>query len=187
MRRCLVPLLVIVSMPLFAQVPPPRRGVVIRPSRGPQAFTAEAAVKQAMEQLGEEKKIYDRDLEVLKHLRNADIALTDPMQPNNAIEKAFDEVGTAKGLNPDFLVYQGCVKAAQALEDAKRSPMSADFGRLRATLRSEATGPATRVVARNGARLQDETLAWIRIQELISSHLRQLAEITSESLRAAEQ
>ena len=152
-----------------------------------QAGFAETAVKQAMDQLVAQKKIYDRDLEVLQHLKNADAALTDPMQPNNAIQKAFDEVDTAKGLTSDFIVTQGVIKASSALEDARRSPVSADFGQLRTIVRTEAIGPASRVVARNGSRLQDETLAWIRVQELISSHLRSLAEIGAQSLRAAQQ
>lgn len=177
---------VVIALPLLVLAQSPRR--VIRPM-GPnmQAGTAESAVKQAMDQLVAEKKAYERDLEVLQRLRNADVALTDPMQPNNAIQKALDEVEVAKGLAGDLTVKLGVIKIAQELEAARRSPLSADFGRLRGILRSEAAGPAVRLVARNGAKLAEDSLAWIKVQELISSHLRSLAEISAESLRATQQ
>lgn len=187
MRTCVVTLLAtVVCVPLLAQTPRGRRVYGPMPAAA-QAATAENAVKQAIEQLGNEKKAYDRDLEVLDHLRSADLALTDPVQPYNAIEKAYDEVERAKSMATDLLVSDGIIKVERQIEDARRSPTVADFGRLRASLRSDAIGPAARLVARNGAKLQDETLAWIRVQELIAAHLRQLAEITSASLRAAQQ
>jgi hypothetical protein len=176
--------LAIACLPLFGQAPPPRT------ARGPSGIFAERAeiqVKQAIDQLATDKKNYDRDLEVLTHLRIADVALTDPMQPHNAIEKAFEEVGKAKSAVSDFATKDGIIKVAQQLEDARRSPTGADFGRLRSGLRTDALGPAIRVAARNGAKLSEETLAWIRVQELISGHLRQLSEITSASLRATQQ
>ena len=184
-----LPLLVVTtlfSFSLLAQ-PAPRTRVVPQLPRSLQAGAAEAAVKQAMDQLAADKKAYERDLDVLRHLRAADVALTDPMQPNNAVQKAHEEVGAAKILNPEFTVMQGVIRAEKEIENARLSPMTTDFGRLRGIIRTEAIGPASRVVARNGARLQDDTLSWIRVQELISSHLRQLAEISAESLRAASQ
>jgi hypothetical protein len=140
-----------------------------------------------MDQLAAEKKTYDRDLEMLRHLRLADEALTDPMQPNNAIQKAYEEVGRAKSLVPELFVLQGVTRVEKEVETARLSPATTDFGRLRGILRTEVIGPASRLVARDGARLQEETLSWIRVQELISAHLRQLAEISAESLRAAAQ
>jgi len=81
---------------------------------------------------------------------------------------------------------QGVVKSERALEDARRSPMTADFGRLRAILRDEAVGSASRVAVRDALRLEDETLAWLRVQQLIAEHLRSISEISNQSLRAAE-
>jgi len=150
------------------------------------AEMAEGAVKQAMQQLGDVKKTCERDIGVLTHLRAADDVLTDPMQPENAVQKAFEEVGAAKALVPDFLVMQGVVHAERVLEDARRSPMTADFGRVRALLRDEAVGPASRVAVRDALRLEDEAMAWLRVQQLIAEHLRSISEISNQSLRAAE-
>jgi hypothetical protein len=162
----------------------------VRPVPGPRiaggALTAEMAVKQAMEQLAATKKAYDRDVEVLNFLRGADDALADAMQPSNAIEKAYESVEKAKGSGPDFTVMQGVLKIERELESARRSPIGADFGRLRSVLRDEALGPAIRVAARNALRLQEESLAWLRVQELIAAHVRTLTEISGESLRAAQ-
>jgi hypothetical protein len=175
------------SLSVIAQ-PSPRRGRVMPPMpKSMQAVTAESAIKQAMDQLASEKKVFDRDVDVLRHLRASDEALNDPMQPHIAIQKAYEEVAAAKALNPELLVMQGVIKAERELEAARLSPASTDFGRLRGIVRDEAIGPAARLVARNGARLQEETLSWIRVQELISSHLRAVAEISAESLRAALQ
>lgn len=162
-------------------MPPPG---VVRTSGSAQS--AEIAVKQAMEQLASFRKMYDRDVEVLNNLRGADDALADAMQPSNAIQKAYESVEHAKALGPDFLVMQGVIKIERELESARRSPMSADFGRLRSVLRDEALGPAIRLVARNALRLQEETLAWMRVQELIAAHVRTMTEIAGESLRAAQ-
>ncbi len=188
MRTFIVVLLIgTFSLPLIAQRSPSRR-VVERPmSANMQAGVAESAIKQAMQQVAAVKARYDRDLDVLGHIRAADEALTDPMQPNNAIQKAFEEISAAKALNPEFLVLQGVIAAERELEAARLSPATTDFGRLRGIIRAEAAGPAARLVARNGAVLQEETLAWLRVQELISSHLRTVAEISAESLRAAQQ
>jgi len=150
------------------------------------ADTAEAAVKQAMQQLVEIKKICERDVGVLAHLRAADDALADPMQPDNAVQKAYEEVGAAKALVPEFFVMQGVIRSQRALEDARRSPMTADFPRLRATVRDEAVGPASRVAVRDAIRLEDEALAWLKVQQLIADHLRSISEISSQSLRAVE-
>src|SRR5436305_7071528 len=154
MRTICAFLALALSSPLFAQ---PAR---VRPI-GPGAMNAEMSVKQAMEALGNQRKIVDRDLEVLKHLKSADVALTDPMQPENAIQKAYEEVDKAKTLMPEPLVYQGVIKVERELEAARRSPMTADFGRLRALMLQLALGPASRVVARNALRLEEETLAWL--------------------------
>jgi hypothetical protein len=64
----------------------------MRPRPSPSADIAEGAVKQAMQQLGDIKRICERDIGVLTHLRAADDALTDPMQPANAVQKAYEEV-----------------------------------------------------------------------------------------------
>lgn len=177
---------VLFSFSLLAQ-PSRRARVLPRLTNSMQVVAAESAVRQAMDQLNMDKKAFDRDLEVLRYLRLADEALTDPTQPNNAVQKAYEEVGRAKALNPEFLVMQGVIRAEREIESARLSPGTTDFGRLRGILRSEAIGPASRLVAKNGARLQEDALSWIRVQELISSHLRQLAEISAESLRAASQ
>lgn len=150
------------------------------------ALTAEMAVKSALEQLAVDKKLFERDIQVLVHLHQADDALSDTMQPANAIQKAYDHVGKAKSLEPEFLVMQGVIKIHQELESARRSAGMADFGRLRTILR-EAEGPAARVAARNALMLEEEILAWMKVQELISQHVRSVSEIVGESLRAAQQ
>jgi hypothetical protein len=43
-----------------------------------------------------------------------------------------------------------------------------------------------RAVVRRASELQEDLLAWIKIQELIASHLRQLSEITYEGLRESQ-
>jgi len=180
MRTICAVLVLALSSALFAQ---PAR---VRPI-GPAAMNAEMSIKQAMEALGNQRKIVDRDLEVLRHLKSADTALTDPMQPENAVQKAYEEVDKAKTLQPAPLVYEGVIKIERELEAARLSPMSADFGRLRARLLEFALGPASRVVARNALRLEEETLAWLRVQELISQHVRMLSEIASDSMRTAQE
>lgn len=150
------------------------------------AANAEMSVNQAAEQLGAEKKAFDRDVEVLRHLHAAEKALTDPTQPTTAVQKAFEEVATAKGLITDFYLTQSVVQMDRELENARRSPASADFGRLRSLLQQEVTAPAARLVVRNAILLEEETRAWIRIEELIASHLRMLSEISGESLRASQ-
>jgi hypothetical protein len=167
---------------LSAQTPPPRTN----PRITSRAMSAEAAVKQAMELLGEERKAFERDVAVLRHIREADDALTDPMQPSNAIQKAYDHIDEAKRLMPEFVVMQGLIKVHRDLTEARRSPVSADFGRLRATLSADAEGPASRVAVRNALRLEEETLMWIRVQEMIALHLRTLSEIAGESLRESQ-
>ena len=184
MRNVYVALvLAAISVPMLAQrsAAPPR---VLRPLVGAQ--TAEMAVKQAAEQLVNLKKIFDRDIAVLGHLRAADEALADPMQPTVAIQKAYEHVVAAKALNPEFLVLQGVIRSERELEGARRSPISADFGRLRSIIRDEALGPASRLAAGNALRLEEDALAWIKVQELISGHLRMLSEIAGESLRASQ-
>lgn len=148
---------------------------------------AETAIKQAIEQLGGEKKAIERELKVLGHIRHADAALTDPMQPSVAVQKAFEEISEAERATGDHVVRSGLIRTRQAIEDARRSPGTADFGRLRSLLQRDALAPASRLVVAMATQLQEETLAWIRVQELIATHLRALAEITGESLRAAQQ
>jgi hypothetical protein len=166
------------------------RDRINRPPTGPRgtpgANAAEMNVKQAMEQLANMKKMYDRDVEVLNHLRGADDALADNMQPSNAIQKAYESVVKAHTLLPEFLVLQGVIKSEQELESARRSPMTADFGHVRSVLREDALGPASRLAERNALRLQEEALAWLRVQELISAHVRTLTEISGDSLRASQ-
>ena len=141
--RKLVLVLILVSVSALAQT----SGRDRRPPMGarpypPGAQAAEMSVKQAMEQLASARKTYERDVEVLNHLRAADDALVDTMQPNAAIQKAYEEVEQAKRLNPEFNVLQGVIKVERELEGARRSPISADFGHLRSVLRDDAFGPA---------------------------------------------
>ena len=178
-------LAVVATVPLLAQTPPLPRRVIPRggfPSDG-----AAAAVKIAIEQLTNQKKQYDRDIEVLKHIRAADSALVDPSQPMNALQKAFEEIEKAIALVPDFVVMQGLVKTRQLFEDARRSPGAADFGRLRALLTQLAERPATRVVVGNVSRLEEDILSWLKVQEAISVHLRTLSEIAGENLRVSQE
>lgn len=156
----------------------------VHPSQG--AMFAESAVKRATEMMAASKKIMERDLAVLLHLRNADTALRDPMQPVNAITKALEEVEAAKSLDPEFLVMQGVLRTLDELERARRSPGSADFPRLRSILRDDALEPASRLAARNALALQEEMLAWLKVQELITAHLAALSEIAGNSLRATQ-
>ncbi len=182
MRRLLLPLLIVgLTFPLDAQ---PRR--VRRPVAPGRAQSAEMAAKDAAQALAAVRKIYENDLVVLRHLRAADDALADPMQPNAAVQKAFEEVSAAEGLSSDFLVVDGVIHTRQALEEARRSPGTADFGRLRGILRDRALVPASRVAVRNAMALEEEIQAWIKVQVLIADHLRQLSELSSESLRASE-
>jgi hypothetical protein len=174
------------ATPALAQT----RDRINRPPSGqrvtPGANAAEMNVKLAMDQLANMKKMYDRDVEVLNHLRGADDALADNMQPSIALQKAYESVVKAHSLNPEFLVLQGVIKIEHELESARRSPVGADFGHLRGILRDDALGPASRVAERNALRLQEESLAWLRVQELISAHVRALTEIAGDSLRASQ-
>src|SRR6266403_753307 len=107
MRRFPIALsIAILVSPIVAQTLP--RARMPRPTMT--AETAESAVKQAAEQLVGVKKICERDIGVLAHLRAADDALADAMQPTNAVQKAFEEVGAAKGLGPEFFVMQGVIR-----------------------------------------------------------------------------
>ncbi|HUO85305.1 MAG TPA: hypothetical protein VM534_09345, partial [Thermoanaerobaculia bacterium] len=157
-----------------------------REVRGPWSERAQTAVKQAAQHFGEQKKLLARDLEILSHLQNADAALADVMQRGVALQKAYEEVSEAQRLGPEFLVEQGVLRVLGELDHARRNSSSADVERVRGILRSDALGPARRLVARNGLVLQQQTLEWIRVQELIAAHLRDLAEFTGESLRRAE-
>lgn len=163
--------------------------LIAQPSRRPpsRAQAAEMAVKQAAEQVAAEKKEVERAVDVLRRLRNADRALADAMQPATAIQTAFEEVEAARALGPDFLVLQGIARTSRKLQDARRSPASADFGHLRSILRDEAVGPASRVAVQHALLLQDEALAWMKVQELVAVHLRTISEITGESLRASQE
>jgi hypothetical protein len=177
MRKWLV--LLLLACPAFAQRKLPPR-VPVR------AESMEGIVKQAMEQLGNDRKVYERDIEVLRHLRLAGDALADSMQPHNALQKAYDEVIEAKRLNPELTVMQGVLKLQAELEAALRSVANADFGRIRSMLRDEALRPASRIVVRNASKLEDELQVWLRVQQLIADHAKNLSEVSSLSLRAAE-
>lgn len=179
-RNLIVFVLLFVSTAAFAQGS--RRRM---PATGP-AVSAQGMVKEAMERLGDERKEYERDLKVLNHIRNSDKALVDPMQPTVALEKSHDQIAEAERLNTDFFLAQAIIKARQEVDEARRSPGSADFERLRARIR-EALGISSRLVVRNALHLQEETMAWISVQELIATHLKLLADITGESLRASDQ
>src|SRR6266571_2879483 len=140
MRHTALALMLMTSLPLFAQKRPVRTSTF--------ADLAERAIKQATEEFTAVKKICDRDIDVLQHVRTADAALVDPMQPFNAVQKATDEVNIAVGLEqdrrigpPEFTVLQGLLKIQHELASAKLSPMTADFGHLRAVVRESGLGP----------------------------------------------
>lgn len=151
------------------------------------ADLAERAIVGASEELENMQKIYERDVKALAHLRAAQTALTDAMQPAAAIEKAYENVDDAKRLldAEPGAVMQAIRVAHDALVSARRSPSSADFDRLR-TLVNAATLPAARIAARNALELEEQILSWIKVQQLISNHLRRMSEIAGESLRAAQ-
>jgi len=157
--------------------------------RGPlvHAENVEAYIKQASEQLAVLKKAFDRDVEVLVHVRTADNVLVDTMQPTVAVEKSYEEVKAARLLQPPFDVEQGLIAAQRELESARLSPTTTDFGKLRSVIRREALGPAARAVSRNALRLTDEMNEWIKIQQMISDQLRAMSDISSASMRALEQ
>ena len=184
MHRYALVILMAFSLPLFAEAPQRR---IVRPAATPLADTAESAIKQAAEQLTTIKKIIERDTAVLEHLRTADSALADTMQPFNSVQKAYEEVQAAKSLGPEFLVMQGIIRVERDLESAKLSPATADFAHLRSVLRNDGLGPAARAAIRDATRLQDELLAWLRVQQLIADHVRALSEISNQTLRASEQ
>lgn len=178
MRATAITLVILTSVCLSAQ--PRGRRVT---SHNAQTGGVETLVKDAAMRLAEQKKAIDRDLHVLAELRTADDALTDPMQPSVSVQKALDHVSKAETFVSDFHTLQGVTRVRQQLEAAKRSPAAADFGRLRAILQSEAIGPASRIVAQDGAKLTEESVAWLAAQELIVGHLRQLTETAAECLR----
>jgi len=189
MRNAAAVIAIMIAGTLLAQ-PSPRRP----PRATPFADSAESAIKQANEQLTALKKLCERDIAVLQHVRLADAALADPMQPFNSVQKAKDEMVTARkleestpGVMPDFLVVQGITKVQHELDSAGMSPATADFGRLRSVLRTEALGPASRSAIRDTSSLQDELLAWLRVQQLIGDYVKTLSEISGQTLRASEQ
>ena len=174
--------LVLITLPLLAQTSGRR------PPRTPlRADGAESSIRFAAEQLANDRKAIERDVAVLRRLRAADAALADSMQPANALQKAYEEVSEARRLAPDLAALQGVIKLQQALEDARRSPGAVDFGHLRSLLRTDALGPMSRVVVHNTLMLQAETVAWLRIQQMIGDHLRTLTDLSADSLRAAEE
>lgn len=174
--------LVLHSFVLLAQPRPPRR----MPLRGA-AARAEIAVKEAAEELEAVRETYERDVNVLAHLRAAQKALRDAMQPAAAVEKAWDQVERAKSLigHDPGAVGQMTLRAHGAIESARRSPGSADFDRLRSMVQ-DAIDPASRVAASNALELEDQILDWIKVQQMISNHLRRMSEIAGDSLRAAQ-
>ncbi len=182
MRNTAVVLWILTSVFAFAQPAPVRRVA----SQSANAMNAEAAVREAARMFGEQKKSIDRDLQTLASLRAASVALTDPMQPSVSLEKALDATSKAESLTTSFVVKQGIIRARQAMENANRSPGSADFERLRAILQSEAIAPATRVATAHGLQLHEQMTEWLAVQELINAHLRQVADTTAEALRAAQ-
>lgn len=183
MRYAVLPVLVLaLAIPLCAQS---KQRVVYRNADA--VATADAMIKGAAELLANDRKAIERDIQVLRQLRQADAALADDMQPSNALEKAHDAVSKAKDLGPEFYVMQGVIKAEQALDDARRSPSLADLSHLRTIVRDDALRPASRVAIRNAQRLQEETVAWLSVQQLITNHLKTLSDLEHESLQAAEQ
>lgn len=175
--------LALLAAPLFSQTPPQRR----LPRNMSRTDALEFAIRNATEQFAAERKAIERDTAVLRHLRAADAALADAMQPANAIQKAYEEVDAAHGLGPEFTVAQGVITARDALEAARRSPGATDFNHLRGLLRKEAIGPAVRLVVRNSLRLQEEAVSWLKVEQLIGDHLRAISDVSSEALRATDE
>ena len=150
-------------------------------------MAAEMAVKQAAERLVDTRKALERELQVLTHIRASDKALIDPMQPIIAVQKAYEEISEAERLNANPYLAPGIIRARQVVDAARKSPATADFGHLRATIRDDALGPVQRNVVRGATQIHEETVAWLSVQELISTHLKSLADITNEGLRAADE
>jgi hypothetical protein len=163
---------------------PPRRPMT-QSTQGAQS--AEMAIKQAAERLADTRKAVERQLQVLAHVRGSDRALADAMQPSVAVQEAFEHIAKAESLNLDPVVRQGLIRARQAVDAARKSPGTADFGQLRGIIREEALGPASRAAMRTATMLQDETMAWMTVQELIAIHLKTLSEITGDALRASQE
>ena len=178
-------LLVLVSTSVFAQQPRTVRRTP--PTASQNVQQAEMAVKNAIERFGNERKALETMLEVHAHIRNADRALVDPMQPSIAIQKAFEEISEAQRKNAEPFLDSGLIRARNEIDAARKSPMSADLGRLRGIIRGQALGPSSRLVVRTSTTLQRETLAWISVQELIATHMKSLAEVTGEGLRTAQE
>jgi hypothetical protein len=151
------------------------------------AQQAEMAVKGAMERLANDRKAIELALKVLGHIRAADRALIDPMQPTIAVQKSFEEISEAERLNVNPYLAVGIIRTRQAIDNARKSPATADFGQLRSVLREYALGPVQRDVVRVASALHDETVQWLAVQELIGAHLKSLADITAQSLRAANE
>lgn len=151
------------------------------------AEAGERALSLAARQLELMKSTYDRDIAVLGHLRAAQEAVADAMQPSAAVEKAHGHLAKAEGLleSGGSAVYHPVLEALQALESARRSPSTADFDRLRGLILRAAV-PASRVAARNALDLEEQILDWIKVQQGISDHLRRMSEIAGESLRASQ-
>ena len=183
MRRFSILIVLLAAFAAHESSGQPRRPQM---NRGP-VMTAERSIKEAAEVLVSARKGYERNIEVLRHVRLADDALADAMQPTIAMQKAYDEIQEAKRLSPEFYVMQGVITVERALESARLSPASADFGKLRSMMKLDAVSPASRVVVRDASALGEEIGAWLKIQELVAAHVRSLSDITSQSLRAAEQ
>jgi hypothetical protein len=149
-------------------------------------YTVETAVRGATERLGQQLKFYAQDTQVLRLLREADDVLSDTMQPSASIQAALDRVQKAEGLASDVFLKNGLVEARNQLEAARRSPGSADFGRLRTMLLEDCIRPALRICLRNATRLQNETQAWLEVQDLIGAQLQLLSEAAYQSLSATQ-
>lgn len=167
-----------------------RTNVRRSPQRTYDVSQIETIVKDASRRLTEQKKIVDADLEALALLRAADVALTDPMQPSVALQKALDHVDKAKAILPvhqeNHWVRQGLIAMERALADAKRSPGAADFGRLRFQLHRDCVAPATRVALKHSSSLQQELASWIVAQEWITGHLQLLQQVSADAILAAQ-
>lgn len=151
------------------------------------AIRTEGVVREAMRELGEEKKsILEPAIEVLRKIEVADAALVDPMQPSASLDTAWKEIHEARELiGPNSRLRIGFSRVIAELESARRSPMTADLGRIRSLIQGELKRPASREVVENVERLQDEILAWIKVQDLITAHLKTLSEAAGASLKAS--
>lgn len=184
MRRTLALLIGSISLVAMAQSHSPETARQRRSTN--HAIAAERAARQAYDQVKIDQRVFENDVAVLRRLREADRALADSTQPVNALQTAYEAVDAAYRLGPESSVMSGVIRILRELDQARRSPAMSDFERLRSLLAEEALTPASRVVVRNSLRLEEETIAWLKVQEAIGAQLRLLSDVKHASLVAAQ-